>query len=306
MREGSDVREGSQGGDAPPLSAARAPHLDGGPARELPSRPPVGAAPESATRETIRGRDTAPDIARTSSRRIAARGRGASALVAVLALAFAASAGANGPASHVLLAQDVYFPATPPTSEGVAQALLTITERARASGWPLKVAIFATPTDLGNAARLFTTPQLYADQLTREIGDPRLLVVTPVGFAGQKLGDGVDSALAALAPVAPGEDRLERQALTAVARLAREAGHPLVVPSIDTSERGRRPHRGAFGGHAGAPAVAPRSTADRDPSGATSPLVFIAPLAVVLLLLGARPLLARMGGERRRDPDEPA
>lgn len=231
----------------------------------------------------------------------------ASALVAVLALTCAAPAGANGPASHVLRAQDVYFPATPSTSDGVARALLTITRRARASGWPLKVAIFATAGDLGNAARFFSTPQLYADQLAREIGDPRLLVVTPVGFAGQKLGDGVRRALAPLAPVTAGEDRLERQAVTAVARLASAAGHPLVVPSIDTSERGQRPYRGAFAVHPGAPAVAPSpSSARRERTGAASPLLYIAPLAAVLLLLGARPLLARIGGSRRGDPDEPA
>ena len=209
----------------------------------------------------------------------------------------------------MLLTQDVYFPATPPTSEGAANALLTITRRAHASGWPLKVAIFATPTDLGNAARMFSTPQLYADQLAREIGDPRLLVVTPGGFAGQKLGNGVDRALAPLAPVTPGDDRLERQAVIAVARLASEAGHPLVVPRIDTSERGRRPHRGILAGHPGAPAGARSpATSPRDRSGsAPSPLVYLAPLALVLLLLGARSLRDGIAGRPRpRDTDEAA
>jgi hypothetical protein len=239
----------------------------------------------------------------------AARGWRANALIAVVALAFAAPAGANGPASHVLLTEDVYFPATPLTSEGAANALLTITRRADAAGWPLKVAIFATPTDLGDAARFFSTPQLYADQLAREIGDPRLLVVTPNGFAGQKLGNGVDRALAPLAPVTPGDDRLERQALTAVARLASEAGHPLVVPSIDTSKRGRRPHRGIVAGHPGAAAGARSpATPRRDTSGSGAPpLVYVAPVALVLLLLGARSLRDRIAGRRRpRDMDKPA
>ncbi len=225
--------------------------------------------------------------------------RRACALVALVALLPVPTVSANGPASHVLLTQDVYLPATPATSEGAARALLTITRRARATGWPLKVAIFATPADLGNAARLFSTPQLYADQLAREIGDPRLLVVTPVGFAGQKLGDGVARALAGLAPVTPGDDRLERQAVTAVARLASEAGHPLVVPGIDTSERGRRPYRTALAGHAGAPAPAgSRTSLRREKTGAsTSGLLYVAPLALLLLLLGARPLagLVRRG-----------
>jgi hypothetical protein len=221
------------------------------------------------------------------------------AVVAFVAL-LPAPASANGPASHVLLAQDVYFPATPATSEGAARALLTITRRARAAGWPLKVAIFATPVDLGNAARLFSTPQLYADQLAREIGDPRLLVVTPVGFAGQKLGDGVSRALARLPPVTPGDDRLERQAVTAVARLASEAGRPLDVPTIDTSPRGRRPYRGPFAGHAGADGpTRPPATPRRERTGATtSPLLYVAPPALVLLLLCARPLAGRVGRGR--------
>ena len=133
--------------------------------------------------------------------------------------------------------------------------------------------------------------------------------MTPGGFAGQKLGDGVDRALAPLAPVAPGEDRLERQTLTAVARLASEAGHPLIVPSIDTSDRGRRPHRGIFAGHPGAPAGAGSpAPVRRDPSGkATSPLVYVAPLALVVLLLGARSLLGRRAGKPRpRDRDKAA
>lgn len=235
--------------------------------------------------------------------RLAVRPATAVAAVAILAAGCAAPARANGPASHVLRVQDVYFPAAPVTSEGAARALLTLTGRARASGWPLKVAILATPADLGPAARLFSAPQSYADLLARELGDPRLLVVTPGGFAGQKLGDGVDRALAPLAPVAAGDDRLERLALTAVARLARAAGHRLVVPRVDTSERGRRPHRSAVPGHAGRPAVAPPAP-PRDGAGAQpAPWLYAAPLVVVLLALAGRALLGRSNTGRRRHAD---
>jgi hypothetical protein len=208
----------------------------------------------------------------------------AAALALVLALPVVARANGDPP-SDVLPRQDVYLPLAPATSDGVARALLELTARTRAAGWPIKVAIIATPSDLGDVATLINRPQDYANFLAAEIDNPRLLIVTPVGFGGQKLGRGVD-ALAAIAPVQPGNDRLERQALTAVAELAAADGHRVAAPTIDTSERGRRPYRQDLALHAGPPGQ--RGSAERGKKkegGGSSALVYAAPAAVVVLLL---------------------
>jgi hypothetical protein len=224
------------------------------------------------------------------------------AVVLALLLGLPAPAGANGdPPSDALLAADVYLPFTPPTSDGAARALLALARRTRADGWPIKVAVVATPSDLGDVANLFTRPQDYANFLSPEIGRPRLLVVTPVGFGGQKLGAHVDDALAGLQPVQAGDDRLERQALTAVARLAAADGHRVAVPAIDTSEQGRRPYRQNLTLHQ-SPATAARPPGARKTkqnAGRTSPLVFAAPIAVVAALLAGAMLRDRL--RRRRE-----
>jgi hypothetical protein len=224
------------------------------------------------------------------------------AVVLTLSLGLPAAASANGdPPSDGLLGQDVYLPFTPATSDGAARALLALAHRTRADGWPIKIAIVATPSDLGDVANLFTRPQDYANFLAPEIGNPRLLVVTPVGFGGEKLGAHVDAALAGLRPLAPGDDRLERQALTAVARLAAADGHRVAVPIVDTSEQGRRPYRQNLTLHQARPPTARPPGARRTNTSAsrTSPLVYGAPVAVVLLLLAGVMLRDRL--RRRRE-----
>ncbi|HEV7808722.1 MAG TPA: hypothetical protein VGO80_23155 [Solirubrobacteraceae bacterium] len=215
------------------------------------------------------------------------------AIAAAALLATPASAAADGdPASDVLTQQDAFFPYTTPTPDGVARALLALTAATRRAGWPIKVAIIAAPTDLGAVGSLFTNPQQYADLLAREIAAPRLLVVTPQGFGGQQLGDGVDRALAGLAPARADGDALARQALTAVSRLAQEDGHGVPTPEIDESAAGRRPYRDGAALHPGAqlPATAPAGSPRRGGGGSTwwlyaGPAIV---LVVALIVLNAR------------------
>jgi hypothetical protein len=206
-------------------------------------------------------------------------------IAAAALLVLPAAARADGdPASDVLLGQDVFFPYAPATSDGVARALLELTRRTRADGWPIKVAIIATPKDLGVWTSLFTAPQQYARLLGQELRHPRLLVVTPVGFGGQRLGDGVNRALAGLDPVEGGGDPLARQALTAVARLSAQDGHAVTMPRIDTSVLGRRPYREAATLHGGSPtpsAALPATRVNKN-GGGSSWLIYVVPLAFVL------------------------
>lgn len=220
------------------------------------------------------------------------RRRMAIALAAVL-LATPAPAAADGdPASDVLTQQDAFFPYTTQTSDGLARALLALTAATRKAGWPIKVAIIAAPNDLGAVGSLFTNPQRYADMLAREIGAPRLLVVTPQGFGGQRLGAGVDRALADLGSVSADGDALARQALTAVARLAQEDHHGVPTPEIDDSGAGRRPYRDSAALHPGSqlPVTAPAGSTRRG-GGDSAWWLYAAPaivLVVLLIVLNAR------------------
>jgi hypothetical protein len=232
-------------------------------------------------------------------------------VAAVTALAVAPPARANGdPASDVLLRYDVFFPAAPPTSNGVAHALLELTRRTRADGWPIKVAIIARPRDLGSWSVVFDRPAQYADILAQELGgSPRLLVVMPVGFGTQHVRGDVARALAGLEPVRGGGDRLARQALTAVARLAAADGHRVGVPPVQTGPRARQPYRQPVVRHEGSvpPPAAPSVTAPGAVSGddGASPLVYAVPVALIVALLGAAAVRERVrAGRQDRNEDQ--
>src|SRR5947209_4650934 len=225
----------------------------------------------------------------------AARARVACCLLAA-ALAVAAAAPAaradGDPASDILLSQDVFFPYSPPTSKGVAQALVTLTQRARRAGWPIKVAIIATAQDLGAAASLYNSPQQYANFLASEVGGPkiRLLVVMPAGFGGQNLGAGVNKALAGLGPINGGGDPLAKLALTAVARLSATDGHRVAVPPIDTSGAGRQPYQGNQGFAKNAPSSVKTAKSKGAGRGGVGWPIYAAP---IILIAGGVALLAR-------------
>jgi len=203
---------------------------------------------------------------------------------ALLALAAApAAVHADGdPASDALVFRDVFYPYSP-VSRPAANTLNAVALRARKAGYPIKVALIATPADLGTAGFFFGKPQDYANFLIAEItfrSKPHLLVVMADGFGGQNLGDNVDSALAPV-KIHAGQsaDGLADAAAIAVARIATAAGHPVPVPRI----------AGQSGGGSGS-------------DGATSPAVYIVP-AVVLVLAAAGAVLRL---RRRRPPAEPA
>ena len=150
---------------------------------------------------------------------------------AILASAFAAAlARADGdPASDVLLAQDVFYPYSPPVSESLQKSLNAETTAARDAGFPIKVALIHSPLDLGAVQGLFDKPQQYADFLEQEIdyqsGQP-LLVVMPNGYGVQDLSTATTAAAASLArPTGSQTDDLARAAVNAVQALASAAGY---------------------------------------------------------------------------------
>jgi hypothetical protein len=196
---------------------------------------------------------------------------------AAVSLCFgAAPARANGdPASDVLLAQDVFYPYQPKIGANLEAAMNTALHRAGTVGLHLKVAIIATPEELGIVPKLFGHPQAYAEFLDREIrfnGPQSLLVVMPAGFG--VVSAGPPAALAGLSVDARQRSYgLTRSAILAVIALARATGHPVAAPAIPPASSG--------GG--GTPAL----------------LVFGVPVAV--LILGG--LIAARRGRARRVRD---
>ena len=89
------------------------------------------------------------------------------------------------PASDVLATQQLFLPqdaAVPPAQQAQLAALL---QEAARSGYPIRVALIASATDLGSVTALWNQPQNYAQFLGQELGlvyHGPLLVVMPTGF----------------------------------------------------------------------------------------------------------------------------
>jgi hypothetical protein len=210
-------------------------------------------------------------------------------LALALLLASAPVARADGdPASDVLPTQDIFFPYAPPTSAQLRTALVRVVKQSAAAGFPLKVAMIESGGDLGSYPQMLNQPQRYANLLASELPTnphgsirtrPRLLVVMPVGFGGDNLGDKVDSALAPVKIDASAQsDGLARAAIEAVARLATANGHPVAVPPE-------------------AHAKLQASNRSTKRSGGPSVWVFVAPL---LLVVAAIVLAGRITARRSR------
>lgn len=158
------------------------------------------------------------------------------ALTALL-LAIPVTARADGdPASDVLLGQNVYYPYTPQVTNALQGKLNAETAAAAKAHFPIKVALIASPIDLGVIPELFGKPALYAKYLEPEISfnyqAQPLLVVMKAGYGIQGMKPAARTALATLRrPVGGSSDDLAQAALTAVASLAKAEGHPLTSSS---------------------------------------------------------------------------
>ncbi len=147
------------------------------------------------------------------------------------------------PASDVLIAQNVFYPFTPPVAQSLQNTLNAETAAARRAHFPIKVALIASPTDLGAIPSLFAKPQRYANFLDVEIsffgGKQPLLVVMPNGYGVQGLSAPATAAAARLPPPAGRtSDDLALAAGAAVSKLAAAAGHPVSgVPGAGTGAR---------------------------------------------------------------------
>ena len=146
------------------------------------------------------------------------------------AIAVPAARADGDPASDVLLGSDVFLS----FSEGVRETptgtrLVDAVKSANAGGYRIKVAVIATPTDLGAVGGLFGRPQRYSEFLGQELSflyHDRLLIVMPAGFGIYDDGRPVAAEQAVLerVQIGPGVAGLDDAAAKAVVELAGASG----------------------------------------------------------------------------------
>jgi hypothetical protein len=157
------------------------------------------------------------------------------ALAIAVALSLPGGAHADGdPASDVLYTKSVFIPFNAPIPKAEVDRLQAVVAGARANGYPVKVALIGTASDLGSAYTLWGKPQQYAQFLGAELVflyRGRLLVVMPNGYGFSRDGKPTTeaSALRGL-KVSPGPVGLPESAVKAVTKLASAAGHPVTAP----------------------------------------------------------------------------
>jgi hypothetical protein len=128
------------------------------------------------------------------------------------------------PASDVLPTGNVFLP-TPPPGSAAAQKLQEAVQDAYRHGYRLKVAVIASPSDLGAIPGLMNHPQAYAKFLGLELrfyyAGP-LLIVMPIGYGVYDSGRTTateQKILARLKPPGAGVDELTSKAAAVVERL---------------------------------------------------------------------------------------
>lgn len=146
-----------------------------------------------------------------------------------------AAALADGdPASDVLLGQDVFLPYSP-ISARVQRELYAVTAAARHAGYPLKLALIGSKSDLGVVPTLFRRPAAYARFLSAElagVASGPVLVVMPDGFGLAVGGGGRSVTGLSGVRIGSGADGLGLAAVVATERLEAAAGHPLSAGAV--------------------------------------------------------------------------
>jgi len=175
------------------------------------------------------------------------------ACLAALAWPAGAASGDADPASDFLPGLDVFLPYGKPVSKPVATQLNTLAKAARTKGHIYKVAIIASPTDLGGVTSLYGKPQLYVKFLYHEISpilqgeDATLVVAMPNGIAvaGRDATAAGRAAVARVHPPANGSStQLGTTTVAAVEAVAAANGHPLPHVAPGQSATGGGGHGG--------------------------------------------------------------
>jgi hypothetical protein len=148
-----------------------------------------------------------------------------------------ASARADGdPASDVLATQSAFLPQDAGLTANQQTELGALLAAAQHRGYPIRVAVIASATDLGSVTALWRQPQNYARFLGQELSllyRGPLLIVMPNGY-GLYQAHGAHAERAALRRLAAPKGQLGAATLTAIQRVAKASGHGLPIPSTVT------------------------------------------------------------------------
>ena len=141
------------------------------------------------------------------------------------------------PASDILATQSSDVPPDAGATPDQIDTLAAVLNAAARAGYPVKVAVIASASDLGSIGSLWRQPQKYADYVGIElsqIAPGRVLVVMPNGFGLYQPGLTPAGAQAQLArtPAPPRTRNLATLAAGGVKNLAAASGHPIPSSTI--------------------------------------------------------------------------
>jgi hypothetical protein len=163
-------------------------------------------------------------------------------VLVIAACGLAGTARGDGdPASDYLLGTQVFFSIDVTVPKAKQQELVSIVHDVNKSGYAIRVALIASPYDLGAVTSLWHKPRQYAKFLGAElqfIYKRRLLVVMPNGFGfnWQKHPSSKEDAVLAAVPIPKGAVGMLDSAVTAVQRLAAASGVKVVrAPAAATT-----------------------------------------------------------------------
>jgi cytochrome oxidase Cu insertion factor (SCO1/SenC/PrrC family) len=235
-------------------------------------------------------------------------------MLAVCALgALSPAARADGdPGSDVLVYQNLFVAGDSNISIAQQVELGDLLTSASGSGFTIRVAIIATPADLGAITQLWRKPASYASFLGIELSlaySQRLLVVMPDGFGFNWPGHSAGAADQVLGKIAikPGGTGLATSAETAVRALASAAGVRLAAPAAGQTAGTTAGTTGSGVAGVGAAGQAPLSGGQQAATAAPSgtPIALIVGIAIAVLIacalggwLARRTVLSRLASGR--------
>lgn len=181
------------------------------------------------------------------------------AIVALLLALVPTVARADGdPASDVLVSQTLFLPWDAGVSARQQAQLEGVLGAAAQRGYPIRVALLASSSDLGSVTALWRQPRSYAEFLGQELSlvyRGRVLVVMPDGFGlyyAGRLTAGEQAAVVHARPPAVRAD-LATAAIATVRGLAAATGHTL--PGAAASASAKLPAAQSAGSDSGSAVV---------------------------------------------------
>lgn len=173
---------------------------------------------------------------RRRRRRLARFAAGGALLLVAASGGLARQARADGdPASDVLATQSLFLPQDAGIPPGQQVQLQQLLQEAARNGYPLRLALIGSPTDLGSVTALWRQPASYAKFLGQELSLTYrgvLLVIMPDGFGvySQGRSTAAETSTLSAVPIHHAGSALATTAVEAVRRMAAAAGHSLPLP----------------------------------------------------------------------------